>query len=191
MKEGSFHDSALPFHENNPIPYSGLIATHSGGGGCYLPLLDRFGSNILNKVPFNEWWNQMIFTDIEGNRFSRKEVVLAVANTDGGDHVDPTLDPIYANLSRMNSLGRWVGSGNNWRRMGTPVLATIRQIAHELLKTLNPSYQIPPQPIMKPGLTFLEIGVKTIPLPKQKVGRNDPCPCNSGIKFKKCHGKND
>jgi hypothetical protein len=23
---------------------------------------------------------------------------------------------------------------------------------------------------------------------KQKVGRNDPCPCGSGKKFKKCHG---
>ena len=24
---------------------------------------------------------------------------------------------------------------------------------------------------------------------KRKVGRNDPCPCGSGIKYKKCHGK--
>ena len=23
-----------------------------------------------------------------------------------------------------------------------------------------------------------------------KVGRNDPCPCGSGLKYKKCHGKN-
>jgi preprotein translocase subunit SecA len=22
----------------------------------------------------------------------------------------------------------------------------------------------------------------------QKVGRNDPCPCGSGKKYKKCHG---
>jgi preprotein translocase subunit SecA len=21
-----------------------------------------------------------------------------------------------------------------------------------------------------------------------KIGRNDPCPCGSGLKFKKCHG---
>ena len=25
---------------------------------------------------------------------------------------------------------------------------------------------------------------------ENKVGRNDPCPCGSGKKFKKCHGKN-
>jgi preprotein translocase subunit SecA len=24
--------------------------------------------------------------------------------------------------------------------------------------------------------------------PKQKIGRNDPCPCGSGKKYKKCHG---
>ena len=24
-----------------------------------------------------------------------------------------------------------------------------------------------------------------------KVGRNDPCPCGSGLKYKNCHGKNE
>ena len=24
---------------------------------------------------------------------------------------------------------------------------------------------------------------------KQKIGRNDPCPCGSGKKYKQCHGK--
>jgi uncharacterized protein len=28
------------------------------------------------------------------------------------------------------------------------------------------------------------------PLPKkEKTGRNDPCPCGSGLKYKKCHGR--
>jgi len=25
--------------------------------------------------------------------------------------------------------------------------------------------------------------------PKSEVGRNDPCPCGSGKKYKRCHGK--
>ena len=25
-------------------------------------------------------------------------------------------------------------------------------------------------------------------MPAQKAGRNDPCPCGSGKKYKKCHG---
>ena len=30
--------------------------------------------------------------------------------------------------------------------------------------------------------------VKTVVRDQPKVGRNDPCPCGSGKKFKKCHG---
>jgi hypothetical protein len=32
--------------------------------------------------------------------------------------------------------------------------------------------------------------VKTIVREEPKVGRNDPCPCGSGKKYKKCHGAN-
>ena len=32
---------------------------------------------------------------------------------------------------------------------------------------------------------------KSIPITSLKVGRNDPCPCGSGKKYKKCHGKAD
>jgi preprotein translocase subunit SecA len=35
-----------------------------------------------------------------------------------------------------------------------------------------------------------ETKVKQIKLETPKVGRNDPCPCGSGKKYKKCHGQN-
>lgn len=25
----------------------------------------------------------------------------------------------------------------------------------------------------------------------QRTGRNEPCPCGSGLKFKRCHGRKD
>jgi uncharacterized protein len=31
--------------------------------------------------------------------------------------------------------------------------------------------------------------VETVKRDEPKVGRNDPCPCGSGKKFKQCHGK--
>jgi len=34
-------------------------------------------------------------------------------------------------------------------------------------------------------------GVRTIRRDQPKVGRNDPCPCGSGKKYKKCHGANE
>ena len=30
--------------------------------------------------------------------------------------------------------------------------------------------------------------VKTVVRTSEKVGRNQPCPCGSGKKYKKCHG---
>ena len=32
---------------------------------------------------------------------------------------------------------------------------------------------------------------KKQPVQVNKVGRNDPCPCGSGKKYKNCHGKNE
>ena len=37
----------------------------------------------------------------------------------------------------------------------------------------------------QPGDNTKKIPIKVGP----KVGRNDPCPCGSGKKFKNCHGK--
>ena len=36
---------------------------------------------------------------------------------------------------------------------------------------------------------ILEMEEKNIKAKFEKAGRNDPCPCGSGLKFKKCHGK--
>jgi len=128
------------------------------------------------------------FVDKDGSETSRRDLILAVANTDGGTHVDPVLDDKYANLSRRNSLA-WRSSGPRGDApLEGPEKAAVRQIAHEVLKSLNPT-----MPSMKPkvkGVIFpgnIVAEIKQPPLPK--VGRNDPCPCDSGKKYKRCHGK--
>jgi preprotein translocase subunit SecA len=45
--------------------------------------------------------------------------------------------------------------------------------------------QIPPAPAAQP----LQPGVEPFVRSTQKVGRNDPCPCGSGKKYKQCHGR--
>jgi preprotein translocase subunit SecA len=40
----------------------------------------------------------------------------------------------------------------------------------------------------KPARTGGDDVVKTVKREEPKVGRNDPCPCGSGKKYKKCHG---
>ncbi|HOQ85599.1 MAG TPA: SEC-C metal-binding domain-containing protein, partial [Phycisphaerae bacterium] len=41
------------------------------------------------------------------------------------------------------------------------------------------------------GLRAQGEGAKPVTIRREqpKVGRNDPCPCGSGKKFKQCHGK--
>lgn len=89
-------------------------------------------------VPFSAWWNAVVFKDKRGNTFSRREVVLTLANQDGGAHVDPELDEDYAGLSKENTLGWNLKAGEQdvpWP--SNPVPASVRQIAHEILVTLE------------------------------------------------------
>jgi hypothetical protein len=82
-----------------------------------------------------------VLKDNQGRLFNRRELILNVANTDGGAHVDPELEEAYMDLSRNNSLA-WVFADRNVEKAfeGRPELACMRQIAHELLITLRESY---------------------------------------------------
>jgi preprotein translocase subunit SecA len=43
--------------------------------------------------------------------------------------------------------------------------------------------------VMSHGDEPVEAPQATAKRTDEKVGRNDPCPCGSGKKFKRCHGK--
>src|SRR5579885_2012527 len=47
----------------------------------------------------------------------------------------------------------------------------------------------PQQMVMSHGAEREEAGATPIRREGEKVGRNDPCPCGSGKKYKRCHGK--
>jgi preprotein translocase subunit SecA len=49
--------------------------------------------------------------------------------------------------------------------------------------------QRPQKMVMSHGGQSEEAGPGTIKREGEKVGRNDPCPCGSGKKYKRCHGK--
>jgi preprotein translocase subunit SecA len=65
-------------------------------------------------------------------------------------------------------------------RMFRHLLETIDvNIANAIFQAkLNPQSQ---KRVMEP--------VKQRPVGEKEIGRNDPCPCGSGKKYKKCHGK--
>ena len=47
---------------------------------------------------------------------------------------------------------------------------------------------IPSGAAPRPARTGGDDVVKTVRREEPKVGRNDPCPCGSGKKYKNCHG---
>jgi preprotein translocase subunit SecA len=49
--------------------------------------------------------------------------------------------------------------------------------------------QRPQRVMMSHGGETVDAGPQTVKRDGNKVGRNDPCPCGSGKKYKRCHGK--
>ena len=133
----------------------------------------------------------MVFVDDEKSQFSRRDVVLSVADADGGAHVDPSLEGGYALLSRDNALRWTLETGTDSIEIVGAELAAVRQIAHEMLRSLDPM-----MPILKPDIptgavlmlgAHLSIEEERRQHPSvPKVGRNQPCPCDSGKKYKRC-----
>lgn len=143
-KNISFYDTAIDYDPSNLLPHNGLtmirISTRSGAE--YVAPLDNLSPsrNKNEKVSFDEWWNKIVFTDKEDNVFTRGDLVLTVANKEGGTHIDLKLDRAYANLSRFDSLGWKSHRGGVEEDLNNPVLPSIRQIAHEVLKTLKDEF---------------------------------------------------
>ena len=103
---------------------------------------------------------------------SREKLVLWMANTDGGSHVDPAVDRVYARLTRQSSIGWTVV----YQGIERPLLglehASVRQVAWELLDSVQHRRAL------------------QATTPKaDPASRNSPCPCGSGKRYKKCHGR--
>lgn len=156
-----FLDSAGENPPNNKLRAQNLLAlqqlTWGGGGvpsrGGYIARMHNLpdfkldwrtqvhelaaGRSLPRKageyLDFDTWWSAVVLTDGLGAEFSRADLVRAVANTDGGGHVDPTLDASYYALSRSNSLG-WIMTEPSGEQLpfDNPVPASIRQIAYEV-----------------------------------------------------------
>lgn len=84
------------------------------------------------RLPFAEWWLQPVLRDARRELFTRSDVVLKVANQDGGAHVDAAVDSRHHALTRRNSMGVFSGT----LPKDSPVPATLRQIAWEVHATL-------------------------------------------------------
>ena len=87
-------------------------------------------------IPFADWWGTEVVCLTSGVRMTRKSLVLAVANQDGGAHVAATLKPDYATIkSGAGLVATFKPAGGD--QIEIPLeshsVATLRQIAYKAL----------------------------------------------------------
>jgi len=201
-KNINFLDTSVPYDDESFISHSSLVQIHMTPQGV-TPKAHLDNVSQSTSIAFDAWWNGIVLVDSKKNEFSRKDIVLYLANKDGGAHVDHEINEKYHNLRSKNSLG-WITVRGDGREINGEdhVPATMRQIAHELIKTLDTKYSCT-HPIAEGATTIVgSIRIydgarepehllanlrKDRPTVKgKKIGRNDPCPCGSGKKYKKC-----
>ena len=194
-KNGKFYDSTVDINniKNNGGKIIGSFSNLANIGieGKYIPMLDD-PITPEGFVDFDNYWNKVVILDKDRNEHTRKDLVLNISNKDGGAHVDSKVSQKYYDLIKQNSLGITVKKGESEKVLENIELASVRQIAHEILRTFNPKY-----PYKKNLTKDVVIGSLMIfsdsqstSLNKNKIppSRNDQCPCASGKKYKKCHG---
>lgn len=138
LRSGRFYTVAPPISSTNLLSECNLVIMKLGrAGAVYLPQLE-FMPGFKNRKPFPEWWASPVAKDQNKITLSRMDIVLAVANTDGGSHIDPGFTPLYHRF-RTGEFLEWKcgieGEEGVW--IASPQFACIRAIAHELLLSLN------------------------------------------------------
>lgn len=198
-----FFDSCLVKQVPDDYEVKKRVATYSGLFGVALAKDKTFFAPYLDETPggnpqtssYADYWNRVVIED-NNRTFTRRDIVLLVANKDGGAHVDPYLDAHYVDLVRNNSFGlKGTFNGIEHEPPEGAVSAAIRQIAHEVIRTLYPDY--PRQKMSYGDSNLIAImGMElSFGIPKKKTtshmkgrDRNQECTCGSGLKYKKCCG---
>lgn len=113
----------------------GLLQLHmSPEGFAYLANLDESSRERIFFMTFDDWWNQIVFDD-KSHYFTRRDIIMFVANKDGGAHVDSEISESYSKLLYYNSIG-WVDQNGN-PPLNNPLYQAIRVIAQEIIDSIQ------------------------------------------------------
>lgn len=145
----SYLNTADPLDPRNLLSHHGLLVIKmtiprsgqatfdpsTGEGGQYVPAL---GDGPVRLSPFQHWWHEIVIKDQAGTTWTRKQIVLELANKEGGSHVHPSQSGRYDKLANKNALGWIYGDGTTEEPLTrNPVYASMRQIGYELEMTLK------------------------------------------------------
>jgi len=134
-----YYDSSADLNPKNLMSHHGLVGLKlgSGSGSYFAPLQEQMPGHTNKYVLFPAWWNKIIIKYSNNNTVTRRDLVLSLANKDGGAHVDPDLDTAYADLTRNNSVGWVFSNGTNSTPIDEVELFSVRQIAYEVITSVE------------------------------------------------------
>lgn len=120
------------------------IAWGSWKGFRFIARLDDHRT-AFRPLKFDTWWNNPAVAIPPNFRLSRRDLMLGVANQDGGAHVDASLRQQFARVSRQRFIlsskrkPLSIATIQQPQRKGppNPSLPMVRQIAYEVSKTLE------------------------------------------------------
>jgi hypothetical protein len=127
--------STTPEPSAQTISFVGLGMMRVGGGKSeFFPQLGD-GPPVNQLVPISKWWDQIVMV-LNSQRISRRDIVLAAANKDGGAHVDSKLSSEYEALAKDGAVGSFVYQTQG-QRVEAPIqdahLVSLKQLRYELL----------------------------------------------------------
>lgn len=138
-----FLDTSAPINPKNLLSHGGLVIMKiiPGVGNEWGPRKEAPpASNAQPRdVRFAPWWNTDLMRDMKGSMWNRKAMVLAIANKEGGAHIDPVQPVNVRAIEDENSMGwsyREPIIGNKPMSEG-PLMSSIRQIAYELEESIT------------------------------------------------------
>jgi preprotein translocase subunit SecA len=145
--------------------------------------LKSYVLELLGKYGFNREDYEKKEKEVGGENMRQVEklVFLRVLDSLWIEHLE-NLESLQ-DAVRLRAYGQQdplIEFKNEGHRMFQGLLNTIETEAARVLDGIKPANQVK---------ASIPAGVQPQRLHSQKVGRNDPCPCGSGKKYKKCHGK--
>lgn len=146
-KSIDFYDTTLDDLHPQSV-YLGLVIKYFSGvndgvGGevLYKPLFsNEFHFRNKTWTDFNYWWDKIIFRNPDNTILTRKELVLSVANQDGGAHIDTKVTKKFDKFRHSYSGGftiKGIKSGIVRKFDNIPVNPALRQISFELIESFK------------------------------------------------------
>ena len=191
MKDILFFDTAEDVNPGDLMPTFGLVFAKVGDGGArYVAPLGASLPRPIWLVPFQHWWDKTVICLPGDFALSRKYLVLAMADQDGGAHVDPELDELYFRLTREHALSFVYSGGGTTYPIPHIATASVREIAQEVLTSLvAPRRMIPPDlPDTPPEpMVSTTLNAATGEVTNRSIVPRNMCMCHSGLEYKECH----